>query len=74
MTKNVIIIVQTVMLVWFGSALARVENERYARSLDMCPHVVLNGVQLPFVECKGVETRIPPAWLWHIVAALLGSE
>lgn len=67
--KNAIIIALVGLLIWFGAALARVENERYARSLSMCPHITANGVQLGIVDCTGIETIMPPAWLWHIAYA-----
>ena len=69
MTKNIIIALLALLLVWFGAVLARVENERYALSLGMCPHYKVNGVELPGYDCQGVETRIQPSWLWHILYA-----
>jgi hypothetical protein len=36
MRKNILIVVLLIVVVWFGSAIVRLENERYALSLDMC--------------------------------------
>ena len=36
MTKNIIIAAQLVLLVWFGSAIVRLENYHYASMLQMC--------------------------------------
>jgi len=58
-----------VIILWFGSALVRVENERYALSIGMCQpfeHV------LPDMTCiKKTQTRT--GWWWHLYFALLDS-
>ena len=36
MTKNAVIILLLGMLVWFGTAVVRLERYRYAASLNMC--------------------------------------
>ncbi|MDX0506249.1 hypothetical protein GOD80_25860 [Sinorhizobium medicae] len=56
--KNFIIAMLVVLLVWLAAALVRVENERYALLLQMCPRQ----------NCDGVETRT--SWIWHLIYGL----
>lgn len=66
MTKNTIIALLVALLIWFGTALARTENERYALMLNMCPRHENNALLPP--DCTGVQTR--SNWAWHVVYAL----
>lgn len=68
MTKNIIIAVLSLALVWFGTSLVRVENERYALELEMCgtwsPE---NSVKR--TDCmKNVETRTGA--IYHLIYGL----
>lgn len=59
------LLLMAVLLVWLGSALVRVENQRYAMQLGMCKGelVVVN------LSClKNVQTR--SGWWWHLYYAL----
>ena len=62
MGKNITIAILLGLLVWFGAAITRLENERYALELEMCgawsPE---NSVDRS--ECLGkIETRTSPIW------------
>lgn len=53
------------LLFWFGTALVRVENERYALAVGMCSYELTK----PTAPCTDkVQTRTH--WMWHIAAAL----
>lgn len=67
MIKNFIIGLLILAVVAFGSALVRVENERYALSLGMCPGPVA-GMSPDMACVSKTETRT--GWWWHIYAAL----
>lgn len=59
------LVVMTVLLVWTGNALVRVENQRYAMQVGMCQGD-LNMVNLTCL--KDVQTRT--GWWWHLYYAL----
>ena len=64
MTKNAIIAVLATLLFWFGAALVRIENERYALLLDVFlvrRHCLFRTAQ---------AFRPAPVWAWHLVYAL----
>lgn len=44
--KNAVIVIQFVLLIWFGQAIARLENQRYAYWMGMCGNFVLDGKAL----------------------------
>jgi hypothetical protein len=44
--KTALIVVQFALLIWFGQAIARLENQRYAYDLGMCGNFVLEGKAL----------------------------
>lgn len=67
MVKNVIIGVLIIVVLVLGSALIRVENERYALSLGMCPGPV-SGMPPDLTCIAKAETRTGP-WA-HLFAAL----
>lgn len=67
MVKNVIIGVLVLAVLVLGSALIRVENQRYALSLGMCPGLAA-GVPPDLVCIAKVETRT--GWWAHLFAAL----
>jgi len=56
-------------VVWLGSALVRVENERYALEVGLCQSNSIEP-QVMFKCLKNVETRT--GWWWHIFYALKG--
>jgi hypothetical protein len=66
--KELLIVVLAGLLVWVSSALIRVENERYALSLGMCPDAYEAGMKAHFDCIDTVETRTHP--MWHLVYAL----
>lgn len=65
-TSAIVIAVLAMMLLWFGSALVRVENERYAMVVGMCKWDALRPIK-PCLE--GVQSRT--SWSWHLFYALL---
>lgn len=67
MVKNVIIGVLVLAVLVLGSALVRIENQRYALSLGMCPGPAA-GVPPDLACIAKVETRTG-AWA-HLLAAL----
>lgn len=67
MHKNFIIGVLVVAVLVLGSALVRVENQRYALSLGMCPGQAAS--MPPDLTCiSKAETRT--GWWWHLFYAL----
>jgi hypothetical protein len=65
--KNFIIGVLAVAVLVLGSALVRVENQRYALSLGMCPGPAA-GVPPDLACVSKTETRT--GWWAHLFAAL----
>jgi len=62
-----LIIVLAALLVWFGSALVRVENERYAMFVGLCPFDA--KAMEPQQKCLDkTQTRTNP--IWHLYYAL----
>jgi hypothetical protein len=60
MGKNILVAALLLVVLWFGSAIIRLENERYALSLDMCGTLKPEDVaKLPTREdcLRSVETR-----------------
>lgn len=71
MLKNILIGVLLATLALVTHALVRVENQRYALSLGMCPSTD-PVFPLPDLKCLAiVETRT--AWVWHVYYALTDS-
>ena len=67
MTKNAIIGVLLVVVLLLGATIVRVEKERYAMQVGMCP----STPPLPgfYSQCLAkVETRT--GWWWHIAYAV----
>lgn len=65
-TLSVVAVVLLVLVVWLTSALARVENERYALAVGLCK---FDPTSLAMFNClKTVKTRT--AWYWNVWAAL----
>lgn len=66
---TVLIMFLLALLFWFGFALVRVENERYALQVGLCAFNPTDP--LPLFDClKKAETRT--GWWWHIFYALKG--
>lgn len=56
------------LILWLGSALVRVENERYALMIGMCRTEIGHAD----IAClQKVETRTNP--IWHLFYALTGA-
>ena len=68
MTKNMVILLLSAMLVWFGTAIVRLENYHYASMLGMCGEVKpLLLVQRE--EClMAKQTRTSP--IYHLLYGL----
>lgn len=65
----VLIVILILLLTWFGFALVRVENERYALQVGLC--TLKPSDPLALFDClKKTETRT--GWWWHIFYALKG--
>jgi len=66
-TCRIVLVICLALIVWLSSALVRVENERYAMSLGMCPQDVV--LKVPDLSCvKKTQTRT--TWIAHIYYAL----
>jgi hypothetical protein len=71
MRKNALIAVLLLIVLWFGSAIVRLENERYALSLDMCGTLKPEDVSKLTLreDClRSVETRTSP--MYHLLYGL----
>ncbi|RYH70851.1 MAG: hypothetical protein EON54_01270 [Alcaligenaceae bacterium] len=56
------------LMLWLGSALVRVENERYALAVGLCKH---DATTLIMFDClKTARSRT--SWWWHAFYALKG--
>jgi hypothetical protein len=67
--KEFILVAQFAAIVWLATALIRVENERYALELGICPTVATAKQPSDYFDCvSSVETRTGP-W-WHLLYAL----
>lgn len=54
------------LLIWFGANIVRLENERYAYSLEMCR---VAGMPIKSQACIAqVQTRT--SWIWHLAYGL----
>ena len=61
--KDLIILLLCAIIYWFGSALIRVENERYALRMHMCQNITditLFTNQDKPMDCSKVQTRTSP--------------
>lgn len=68
MLKNAVIASLCAIVLLLGTALVRVENERYALRVGMCQGKPIVGIDY---EClRKVETRT--GWWWHMYYALAG--
>lgn len=73
MARNGLVLLLLVVTIVLGSALVRVENERYALWLGMCPNMretvaaIAAQNQDALNKCT-VETRT--AWWWHLYYAI----
>lgn len=65
MGKNILLVLLALIVVWFGSVIVRIENERYALSIGACGAVP--AMELP--DCARSPTRTH--WWWHLYYALL---
>lgn len=65
---GVLLAVAVVLLVWFGAAIVRIENERYALALGMCRNDVTKMADLGCLDRTQTRTH----WLWHLYYALRG--
>jgi len=74
MFRNAVICVLLGVVIMLAAALVRVENERYALWLGMCPNIrdtfaAMAEGHLDSVECrKTIVTRA--GWWWHIYYAI----
>ncbi|CUH87795.1 hypothetical protein PH5382_01724 [Phaeobacter sp. CECT 5382] len=66
--KNVLVLVLALLLLTFGATIAYIENQRYARALDMYPSMKQESDQ-EHVECLSLaETGTHD--LWHLFFAI----
>ena len=61
------------LLLWMGSALVRVENERYALFTRVC-HSPLEASSDDAKEWNCLRTaQTRKSWVWHLYFALMGG-
>lgn len=70
MTKNVFIAGLVVMVVWFGSAIVRLENYHYASMLGMCGNAEPVGLRIVEREDCLMSTQMRTSPLWHLLYGL----
>lgn len=70
MNKTAIAIIAALLAlnVWFGEAIVRLENQRYALSLDMCSGSTPEKLRSQHDCLVTVQTRTSP--LWHLLYGL----
>ena len=68
MTKNVIISALILTLLWFGSAIVRLERYHYASTLGMCGQVDPAGLGSREECLSETETRTSP--IYHLLYGL----
>jgi hypothetical protein len=74
MTKNIVIAVLAVCVLWLSVAVVRLENFHYAQLVGMCPEFDANDPlqSVKHHDClHAKETRTSP--LWHLFYALKGE-
>jgi len=54
------------LLIWFGAALVRVENERYALATGLCKY---DATSMQMSTCLQ-HTSTRTGWWWHLYYAL----
>ncbi len=78
MIRNTLVAVLCVAVIVLTHALVRVENERYALWLGMCPNMREAVAALPTGDDDGmnctrtVQTRT--AWWWHVYYAIANKN
>jgi len=66
--QRVVLVAAVLLIAWLVMVLARVENQRYALLLNMCPGDAIT--RLPDAECLArVQTRT--GWWWHLYYAAM---
>ncbi|AML50587.1 hypothetical protein RC74_04235 [Falsihalocynthiibacter arcticus] len=69
--KNLIIFLLSVLLIWFGSTIVRLENINYANILNMCPAFVPSQPST-FTETQECfdEVQTRTSFIWHLLYGL----
>lgn len=75
-TKNIVLAVLLVLVIWLSSTIIRLENYHYASQVGLCDLDKSEGdafkKRVAQAKCfKTVETRTSP--LWHLFYALLNE-
>ena len=66
--KNLIIFLLLAVTLWFGAAIVRLENARYAASLGMCDRY--SGLSLPErAKCMD-NTNTRTSWVYNLLYGL----
>lgn len=73
-TKNILIGLLIILLIWFSSTIIRLENYHYANQVGSCDFDKFDGnlikKKVLQTQCfENVQTRTSP--LWHLYYALL---
>lgn len=76
--RNALIVILLLLIFTLTHALVRVENERYALWLGMCPNMsetfaaMRDGDQNAWTCAKKIQTRT--GWWWHVYYAILDKS
>lgn len=66
---KIIIMLQSIVIIWFGWTIIRVENNRYAYEVGMCTEFSKPEQSVEKYECiEKTETRTSD--IWHLLYAL----
>jgi hypothetical protein len=68
MAKNALIVALAGLLVWFGATIVRLENYRYAASLNMCANFKAYELAKRDHCLKTAKTRTSP--IYHLLYGL----
>jgi hypothetical protein len=66
-TKNIVIGAMLLAIIFLSASLVRIENQRYALSMGMCPASVV-GLPPNMACIAKTETRV--GWWWHLYYAV----
>ena len=71
MSKNVVILLLSGMLIWFGAAVIRLENQRYALDLEVCGRIYPADARTLLARDKCLErVQTRTSQIYHLLYGL----